>query len=183
MPKKPESNRFDRSDLLSALALLMSLGAIFVSMRQTTILKDQQLIMADQQEIMASQLEGSVWPYLETNISVSELDGTRTVIYTMTNKGVGPAKITQFSFQVNGKVILNARDLLDAVVVLEEFQQLSTLSFDLPVNEVLAPNETQEVYRLDYRYTAEAPNEFISLIGEEKICYYSIYDKCYGSCK
>lgn len=182
MPPKQQTTRFDRSDLLSALALMISLGAIFVSIRQTTILKDQQEIMAEQQSIMASQMEGSVWPYLRTNISSTDLDGIRTVKYSITNKGVGPAKIKDFSFQVGETTIQKASGLVNVIVELEEFKQLSSMSFSLPNSAVLAPNETHEVYRISYQYHREALPEFITMIGKEQLCYCSIYDQCYGDC-
>lgn len=183
MPQTQTPRRFDRSDLLSALALFMSLGAIFVSVRQTTILKDQQLIMAEQQSIMASQMEGSVWPYLKTNISASDQDGVRSIAYTITNKGVGPAKIDHFSFTIGDKTITSAKELVDILTGLEEFERLISLGFSLPNSAVLAPNETHEVYKIDYQYDEALRSEFITLIGEEKMCYCSIYDKCYGNCE
>ncbi len=183
MPPKQQSSRFDRSDLLSALALMISLGAIFVSIRQTTILKDQQEIMAQQQNIMASQMEGSVWPFLRTNISSSDLDGIRTVKYSITNKGVGPAKIRQFTFQLGDKTITKANELIEVLGGLDEFKQLTSLSFSLPTASVLAPNETHDICVISYRYRQAALPEFITMIAEGDICYCSIYDHCYGSCE
>lgn len=183
MPTRQSSRRFDRSDLLSALALMISLGAIFVSIRQTTILKDQQEIMAEQQNIMASQMEGSVWPYLRTNISSSDLDGIRTVKYHVTNKGVGPAKISQFTFQLGDKTITRANEVVAILSALDEFKQLTSLSFSIPNTSVLAPNETHDICVISYRYRQTALPEFITMITEGDICYCSIYDHCYGSCE
>lgn len=183
MALKKVSKRIDSSDLLSALALMISLGAIFVSIRQTTILKDQQEIMAQQQNIMASQMEGSVWPYLRTNISSSDLDGIRTVKYSITNKGVGPAKIRQFTFQLGDKTITKANELIEVLGGLDEFKQLTSLSFSLPNASVLAPNETHDICTISYRYRQAALPEFITMIDEGDICYCSIYDHCYGDCE
>lgn len=172
----------DRSDILATVAILVSLGAIFVSLRQTSILKEQQLIMAEQQEIMSSQLEGSVWPHLVTNVNVSDNQGIRTVEYGVTNKGVGPAKIKRFEFMLGDTHIRDITDLSQYVIELKDFVRLAGISMSIPVETVLAPNETRQVYRISYLHSDVAHVESAALVNQELICYCSIYDNCYGDC-
>ena len=58
--KKEEmkTKRFDRSDLMSIIAVLISLGALGVSLFEANIMRDQQ-------QIMQEQKRASVWPYLD----------------------------------------------------------------------------------------------------------------------
>jgi hypothetical protein len=95
-------DRFDRSDLMSALAVIISIGALLVSLYQAKILRNQQQIMQDQQK-------ASVWPYLEANYKYQysvtgglwEID----LKYDIENKGVGPAKIEDSRLEVLGKEV------------------------------------------------------------------------------
>lgn len=177
------SKTIDRSDILAIVAILVSLGAIFVSVRQTSILKEQQIIMAEQQEIMGSQLEGSVWPHLVTNVNVSDDQGIRTVEYSVTNKGVGPAKIKRFEFTLGDTHISNVGDLSKYVIGLKDFVRLAGMSMSVPTETVLAPNETREVYRISYVHSERSQLESTAMVNEEHICYCSIYDNCYGDCE
>lgn len=179
----PMSKTVDRSDILAIVAILVSLGAIFVSVRQTSILKEQQLIMAQQQEIMGSQLEGSVWPHLVTNVNVTDNQGTRTVEYSVTNKGVGPAKIKRFEFTLGDSHIRDVSDLSQYVIGLKDFVRLAGISISIPSEAVLAPNETRQVYRISYVHSEMDSLEYTALVDQELICYCSIYDNCYGDCK
>ncbi|MEO0899008.1 MAG: hypothetical protein AAFY71_21530 [Bacteroidota bacterium] len=179
----------DRSDIIAIMALVVSLGAMFVSVLQTNILKEQQQIMAGQQDIMASQLEGSVWPYLKTKISLVQEESEDTgetltsITYTLKNKGVGPAKITSFNLMIGDSSITSFVDFFDYLREAIGEENMKGVTFSLPNGSVLAAGEVHAIYTLKYPADLEVDKSLVASIGKTKLCYCSIYDKCYGACE
>ncbi len=173
----------DRSDIIAFMALVVSLGAMVTAILQTHILKEQQQIMADQQEIMASQLEGSVWPFLKTSISLSQQDDMKVITYSLTNKGVGPAKIKQFELVIADTTITSFLAFIEVVGGLVGKERLRDINFSLPVEVVLAAGEVHQVFKLSYQANDETEQAILGAIGDTKLCYCSIYDACYGDCE
>ncbi|MEO1263126.1 MAG: hypothetical protein AAFZ15_30230 [Bacteroidota bacterium] len=87
--------RFDRSDWLSILAVVVSSIALAVSIYETGILKEQSSMMQAQQK-------ASVWPYLEM-VGSYIYDEKVTVSFAFENKGVGPARIESFKILIDGE--------------------------------------------------------------------------------
>ena len=56
-PEKKILPKFSRADVTSFIALMVSLGALFVSIYEANIMREQQMIMQSQQKT-------SVFPYL-----------------------------------------------------------------------------------------------------------------------
>ncbi len=160
-----------RSDLIAFMALLMSLGAVIIAVKQTQILKSQQ-------EIMASQQEGSVWPHVTTATRLITKNGRQEIHIAIENKGVGPAKIKSCNIISEGVVLSDYKTLLQKLV---EYQP-ENLSFGDASNRVMAPQESFDILKLEL--PVPIPHEvFAELLGNIEICYCSIYDQCYGDCE
>ncbi len=168
MGDKRISINIDRSDVLAILAFLVSLGAMFISIQQTEILKDQQ-------EIMAAQMEGTVWPYLKTDIKMAVQNDQQVVSLKIANKGVGPAKMKAFNLSMKGVDITNVVELFG----LFEGQELSDVRFHMPEVEVIRPNEELEVFNIRISEPLSIEDQ-IGLFSKIEMCYCSIYDQCYG---
>jgi len=160
-----DKKKFDRSDLISFMALLLSLGAIFVSVKQTSILRDQQ-------KTMASQQEGSVWPHLDCNASIVKDLETITFSFYIHNQGIGPAIIKDFDFNSPKGPIDTMDDFIVQAKFYIEFENSISQQFDHPVNEIISPGERKICIKLVIENNPE---------NAEKICYESIYKKKYGN--
>lgn len=165
----------DRSDIMAILAIIVSMGAMFISLRQTSILKEQQEIMFAQQNIMSSQMEGSVWPHIKINMDISDKGILK---YAIINKGVGPARIDYFDLFIKDQKITDVVKLFN--ILTEEGITTTSFKCAIPNDVVLAPNETHEILKLETDETSIY--KLVKLFGEHKICYKSIYDKMYGDC-
>ena len=102
-PPINKTSRFDRSDLLSILAVIVSLSALGVSVYEAGILREQSALMQEQQK-------AAVWPYMDTN--ANHLYSKETMIeFSFTNKGVGPAKIKSFDLLINGQTFSDSDEI------------------------------------------------------------------------
>lgn len=171
MSKKININ-IDRSDVLAIMALLVSLGAIFISIKQTKILKDQQ-------KIMASQQEGSVWPYVKIGFSMKPKDEGSHINLSLTNKGVGPAKVKSFSMKVNDKAIKDNASFFAALNDLG--LKYNGLSFNLPNSTVISSGEKHEILNISFDSKIDEL-AMLKIFSGFQVCYCSIYDECYGDC-
>lgn len=171
----PQSIKIDRSDIISIMALLMSLGAIFVSIKQTSILKEQQ-------KIMASQQEGSVWPNIKVNCSMT-IDSFSLLKLEMTNKGVGPAIIKTFDFNTGKEKLGSYKDLISiaAGYGLREFY--GGVIFDNPTDKIISPGEKVTLIQIGALGNPDQRkklSELMEKLSYSKYCYESIYKKEYG---
>ena len=167
---KHQPPRFDRSDLLSILAVVVSLSALGVSIYEARILREQSALMQQQQK-------ASVWPYIEVMGSYNYNERVE-VRYAFKNKGVGPARIKSFSMSIDGKEFPTYLELK------EYFTKVLPGSHDLSVfygglGGVIAADEKEEVFYLSAENFPEAQDIISQLKFKYEICYCSIYDDCW----
>lgn len=162
----------DRSDVISIMALLMSLGAIFVALKQTTILKEQQKIMATQQE-------GSVWPHLDYKILIDT--DSATFKMELNNKGIGPAIVTNFLFNEEYQSNL---DLISLMEMLREagMEQILDINFEHPTDKTIPAGDKISI--VNFKIGASIENTIkLAALGNEfskpKIYYESLYKTKY----
>ena len=112
-----KTKRFDRSDLMSLLAVLISLGAFWVSIYEANIMRDQQ-------EIMQEQTKAYVWPYIQANSKFSydfkDDNWNVDLSYSILNKGVGPARIKETELKIGGQVVetySETVELIEAILI------------------------------------------------------------------
>jgi len=115
----------------TALAIIISLAAMFVSIYEASILKSQQTSM--------------VWPYLDLS---QQYDNNGFAI-EISNKGTGPAIITSVQVDYNGLPVESVDILMDSLNPNRTFGydilRNSTLG-----NQVIMSGETRVVFGLPY---------------------------------
>ena len=115
----------------TALAIIISLAAMFVSIYEASILKSQQTSM--------------VWPYLDLS---QQYDNNGFAI-EISNKGTGPAIITSVQVDYNGLPVESIDVLMDSLNPNRTFGydilRNSTLG-----NQVIMSGETRVVFGLPY---------------------------------
>lgn len=163
--------KFSRADVTSFIALMVSLGALFVSIYEANIMREQQMIMQSQQKT-------SVFPYLVSGIQYSFGDGGE-FIYEIENKGIGPAKITNATFTLNEKPVntyLEIKDELDKIFPKEADYGLS---FFNPNSYFISPKEKITAIKITYKNFENSMDLIRNLSFEHSICYCSIFDECW----
>lgn len=163
--------RFDRSDFISLLAVLISLGALGVSLYEARILREQQQLMQEQQA-------ASVWPYLEHEIVYTYDTEKAGVQFAIANKGVGPARIDTAVIRLQGQTIEDYSALSN---ILRDFfppDTPFTLSYASP-SGVLSADETYRILQVSSpRFPGDA--EYYRKIQLDfQLCYCSIYSDCW----
>jgi len=181
--KKKSSKRFDRSDLLAILAVVISLVTLFVGMYEARIMKNQQLLIQTQQK-------ASVWPHLAItqSISLATKDDSHFKLI-LKNKGVGPMKIRTSSLQLEGKPILEYKDITNLINSnLNPDKHFIGTGFSLPHDRVLSPDEELSIVEFNWEpddagiITEEIEQirtYFRALEAEVQICFCNIYDDCW----
>ena len=115
----------------TALAIIISLAAMFVSIYEASILKSQQTSM--------------VWPYLD----LSQQYDNNSFAIEISNKGTGPAIITYVQVDYNGLPVESIDVLMDSLNPNRTFGydilRNSTLG-----NQVIMSGETRVVFGLPY---------------------------------
>lgn len=176
----PVNIKIDRSDIISIMAIFMSMGAIFVSLKQTTILKEQQ-------KIMASQQEGSVWPHLDVNASVRSDSVSATLNMNIVNNGIGPAILNEFKFN---EEFVNPLDMTGLNDILQKFDlgdALRGIYFDHPNGKTIPSKGDISLIKITMDDPSDSYNKLFQVLEElsdPKYCYESVYKTKYGNnCK
>ncbi len=158
-PTPVKKNRLNiRPELLIAItSLLVSMTAMFSNIFQTNMQQVQQ--------------QSAVWPYIECDNSISS-DG---FLFKVTNKGVGPAIITQEVYRYKGVEYKTVEALAKAAITDPDFNY--NIYGTNPVKgRVLSPQETVRVFSVsDMRFAQMAISASTEI--EVYIEYQSIYGK------
>lgn len=115
----------------TALALIISVGAMFISIYEANILKSQQTSM--------------VWPYLDMT---QQFDGDGFGIQ-ISNKGTGPAIVTSVQVDYNSSAVENMDVLMDSLNPKRTFGY-DILRNNSIGNQVLMSGETKTIFGLPY---------------------------------
>ena len=178
MEEISRSNKpIDRSDIIALFALILSLGAFIVSIYEASILKKEQGIMLTQQK-------ASVWPYLETDWSYSYGMEKVEIECTITNKGVGPARVNKMDLYVGDEYIESYEALVENSFIesiMEDTISSGSVSitYGLTSNSVMAANEIREVFNLEFDRFEGDMEHFRKLKFRIETCYCSIFDDCW----
>jgi hypothetical protein len=158
---------FDRSDIVSVFAVIISLVALGVSVYEAKILGDQKSIMFEQQK-------AAVWPYLRDEESFV-YDAGFTYVYGLENKGVGPAIVEKAELRLNGELIADYNQLYQIIAAALPDSLTFSLSFGFPRGFILSPGDTFEVLRLEYPRFDRDLSVSDRLSFQLHLCYRSIY--------
>ena len=157
---KPSS----RPDLISVIALTVSVFALAVGAWQT--------------RLMQSQARASVWPYLAIGYTYSNNVDSNGFIWTIDNNGVGPARVQSVTVSLDDKPMRNWDEMI-AALGMRERTSTATTSF---AGAVIPPNTNRETTVAALRvHGRELAVLFKDAIPRFKmdICYCSVYDDCW----
>ena len=174
VPKKGIKINIDRSDVLSILAVVISLATLFVSLKETTIMKEQQ-------KIMQSGAKATVWPYLYIGPGSQSFNGETEVSISVINKGVGPAVINKVNFRIGEQSVKSIGELKNAAK--KHFgsyaEMIHGTNFSTYEGAVISPGEALTLIKLKIT-SFEGIEDLLSSLGmEATLCYCSIYEDCW----
>lgn len=110
------------------------MGAFLVSIYEANILNQKQ-------SIMVSQQKASVWPYLESVVTINvDEEYTSTTLF-IENKGVGPAKLKSFSLILDETLVTDFQSIGKVLESIFENEENYVHSYKLP-DGVLSANST-----------------------------------------
>lgn len=170
MAKKKKT--FDRSDIISLTALLMSMVAVFVSIYEARILKEQQLIMQTQEKT-------SVWPYLDGALSYEYSDKIR-IRFDFENKGIGPAKIRKMTLLFQEEPIKDYVDLMNKLDTFFPKEADMGVSYKLVEGDVISPGEQFTNLQIESNRFPGDLSKLRELDLHFDVCYCSVYDDCWS---
>jgi len=155
MTDSPKRRRWSAEMVTAITAVAIGIGAIGVSLYETTLIRQQ--------------LKGSAWPYLEGGFSYNE-EGFR---YFLTNSGVGPARIRYAEVTVDGKTVGDWREFFERLDLdVGRYVTSYVARGALPpgtVHEILVLGSDEPVDQLYQRQDRVALS----------LCYCSVYDDCW----
>ena len=164
--------KLNRSDVTAFLALIVSLGALSVSIVEANIMRAQQ-------KIMQSQQKAAGYPHLSQHIDLG-LPGPNPYTYTIENKGIGPAKIRKAEFRLNGQIMANNTELLAAIKKLFPPKAGVLVSFFDPTSYFISPKETITILKLTILHPEELAGEMPIIDLLTDFCYCSIFEDCWA---
>ncbi len=137
-------------------ALLIGVSALAVSLYQAYLMHQQQRM--------------SVWPYL----ALAHSNANGRYAYTLSNEGVGPARIRYIDVLYKDEAMTNWNQLLSKTYTGEA----TVGSYSYLSRRVVPMNTTIEAFQLPLGDAAKA---FRLAAADTRIemCYCSIYDDCY----
>lgn len=164
-PKKPDekaSGGLDASTLFSALALLVSFAALTVSLYETSILDTQN--------------RAAVWPYLQLSTSYSE-EGWGVIL---SNRGVGPARVTEQRVVFNDKAVTNPLAVLNDVTDGNPGFGYDLLFASDATDSVMSEEAEKRLFFLPWDpKTRPVINLLANAKIEAQVCYCSIFGECW----
>lgn len=163
--------KFSRAEVTSFIALVVSLGALCVSIYEANIMREQQVIMQSQQKT-------SVFPYLVQNIRYS-FGAKGEFIYELENKGIGPAKIKNASLTLNKKPVSSYMEIKNKLDEIFPKEADYGLSFSSPDGYFISPKEKKVAIKITFNNFENSMNLVRNLNFEYDINYCSIFEECW----
>jgi hypothetical protein len=163
--------KFSRAEVTSFIALVVSLGALCVSIYEANIMREQQVIMQSQQKT-------SVFPYLVQDIRFSF--GTNgEFIYELENKGIGPAKIKSAILTLNKKTVNSYMEIKNELDKIFPEEADYGFSFSNPDGYFISPKEKKVAIKITFNNFENSTDLIRNLNFEYDINYCSIFEECW----
>ena len=160
----------------SLVAMLIGAVALFVAW--------------DQAQVMRKQQHASVWPIIETDLTIDGDENTRFVKFLVSNAGVGPALIESAKLTINGQDITTL-GAFRAALLPDSLGGRTGFGGSGLEGSVLAPGQSTTALQLVWERSDEidtAFNDFArGFVGTNApdvsldICYCSVFEKCWRS--
>ncbi|MEM6512337.1 MAG: hypothetical protein AAF660_04950 [Pseudomonadota bacterium] len=163
MDPEVEERPTRNTPVLSIVAIVMSVGALLVSVFEVSAIRDEQRVQ--------------VWPYLSLSTNYSGEGFTLEAI----NKGIGPARVRTLELTYEGELVEDLDQL-----ILETLGEEDAFSYELYrasdlSNSVLSPDEERIVFGVPWEpRTRRLVDIWISRI-DLSACFCSVYDECWES--
>ena len=163
--------KFSRADVMSFIALVVSLGAFCVSIYEANIMREQQMIMQSQQKT-------SVFPYLIQDMQFS-FEEEVEFIYELENKGIGPAKIESAVLTLNEKPVNSYKEIKTELDKIFPKEADYGFSFSNPNGYFISPKEKIVAIKITFKNFENSVDLIRNLSFEYDITYCSIFDECW----
>ena len=170
-PKQSIFKQLDRSDLISLMALLISMGAFGVSLYEANIMRSQQAIMQDQQR-------AAVWPYLECETRFVYDNDLANITLSLVNKGVGPARINDAQWFLQKQPFNDYNTFVNQVRAILPANLGYSLEFGHP-DGILSAGDTHLVLSIRGPRFTNDQDFFRQINFQYQVCYCSIYGDCW----
>lgn len=183
--------KLDNSTIIALVAVLISSISAFISLYEAQMMHEQQMMLSEQKE-------ASVWPYVEARSTSSYTIGLKdsiqhltqaTYIYTIENKGIGPAILSDMKYIFDREEIPNwglPEAMLDKFGdVVPDIEIIQGGNFNLE-DYILATGESVEVVSITIKNNSDTLdfNGFVNTIPYHlEFCYCSVYGACWKSTK
>jgi hypothetical protein len=153
---------------MGASAIVLSIVSLFVALEDGNAMK--RLVQANS------------WPFVASEYSTLAPDGSPHFRMSLTNKGVGPAKIETLEVFVGRTAVKGPRDLLVALIGPEGLNHAHQVGTSDIVGSVLSARESVEyLTTLPETFTPEQ-NAALRSNGSKvntRVCYCSVFDECW----
>jgi len=150
----------------TGLALLISVLALVVSIRETNLLQEQQRAM--------------VWPYLMVGVQYS----SEGFAIEVRNNGIGPALVHSVEVSNEGHYFESWEEMLDSVAPGHRIGY-DVLVLDQLSQMVIKPGEEYSLFSIPWQANAyrspEEPYEIAQKMngGRIRVCFCSVMDECW----
>ncbi|MFC3092731.1 hypothetical protein DRW07_00755 [Alteromonas sediminis] len=164
---------FNLETIAALTAIVVSIAALFIAW--------------DQSQVMRAQQHASVWPMVDTRVSIAKDDKAYFLSIDIKNVGVGPALLNQATFTAQDKPLLTFEQL-DEFLLESQFEgnrQIHSSS----LSGVLGAGEARVVLKVSWPITDKNTEAFRQLasnfMGDSAVdldinlCYCSVFDKCW----
>jgi hypothetical protein len=127
----------------------------------------------DESAAVRRQTAAAVWPYVQFSIEDFDRDEAAQFAISMTNVGVGPAKIGSVKIVFDGEAVSTWREAMDRI--LDDSVGRSFIS-----NRVLSPGEKVEILKTTDRALVRRLQAAVATPATYlSYCYCSIFDECW----
>lgn len=151
------------NNLISYVAVGLSVFALIISIVEVTFTRDE--------------LRSQAWPYIEIENAYSSDGFTMTV----SNKGVGPAKVRSLALILDNMPIQNFDEAILKTVGKENAFSFDVYKTSNPAPGVMSSNESVTLFEVPWEPRTELLLENWRGRFNVQVCYCSIFEECWLS--
>lgn len=130
----------------------------------------------DESAAVRRQTAAAVWPYVQFSIEDFDTGDTAQFAISMTNAGVGPAKIRSLKIVFDGEPVAGWQALMERVY----HGDAGPFNRNFISNRVLSPGEKVEIFRTNEPNVARSLQASVATPATYLIyCYCSIFNECW----
>jgi hypothetical protein len=161
--------------------LTASICAMVVSVASLYLAIHHGQVMQEMAEANARMVTATSWPRVSYSSSNTDAAGlTEQIRLTLTNKGIGPARIEGMELSYDGKPVASADALLKACCSGDKGEAPQRWMSSAN-GEILRPGEEKNFLRLNKAVDARQWARMADMPAKVaiKVCYCSVFDECW----